>query len=138
MAIRAEYIGGGISQRELAKKYGVSAGVLMNKANAEGWKKQRDDAESKALAKSVQKAANAVADNATIAAEIQREMLMRLKHTVEKFPLDATEVRQQKDGKTIVFKLRDLAATYKDLTEGMPKGEGADMEDLNPLVELLK
>lgn len=87
---------------------------------------------------SIQKAADAAADNATLAQEIQRQMLIRLKRTIEKFPLDATEVRQQKDGKTIVYRLRDLSATYKDITDGMQIGEAADIEDLNPLVELLQ
>ena len=35
------------------------------------------------------------------------------------------------------YKLTDLTRAYKDLTEDMPKG-GNDVEDLNPLVELLK
>ena len=42
-AIRAEYIGGGISQRKLAKKYGLSEAALMQKANREGWRKDRDE-----------------------------------------------------------------------------------------------
>ena len=39
--IRAEYIGGGISQRKLAKKYNLSETTLMKKANAEGWHQLR-------------------------------------------------------------------------------------------------
>ena len=37
-----------------------------------------------------------------------------------------------------VFKLRDLAAAYKDLTADMQIAGNADIEDLSPLVELLR
>jgi hypothetical protein len=37
-----------------------------------------------------------------------------------------------------VYKLRDLAAAYKDLTADMQIAGNADIEDLSPLVELLK
>ena len=73
-----------------------------------------------------------------LAQEIRRELLRRLKRTIDKYPIDATEVRQQKDGKTLVYKLRDLTAALKDVMDDMPKSESAEVEDLNPLVELLK
>ena len=36
------------------------------------------------------------------------------------------------------YKLRDLPAAYKDLTDDMQTAEGIDVEDLSPLVELLR
>jgi hypothetical protein len=36
------------------------------------------------------------------------------------------------------FKLRDLAAAYKDLTADMQIAGDSDIEDLSPLVELLR
>jgi hypothetical protein len=54
-----------------------------------------------------------------------------------KYPQDATEVRQQKDGKTMVYKLTDLTKAYRDLTEDIV-ATGSDIEDLNPLVEMLQ
>ena len=77
-AIRAEYIGGGISQRKLAAKYGVSPDGLMQKANREGWKRDRDKAVSKGIAESQQKSADAIADNAVIAADLKKRLLLRL------------------------------------------------------------
>lgn len=85
-----------------------------------------------------QKTAEAAADNVVIAREIQRDLLERLKRISMKYPQDATEVRQQKNGKTMVYKLRDLTAAYKDLTGDIHTGEIAEVEDLSPLVELLK
>ena len=89
----------------------------MKKAAAEGWLKLRKEADSKSIALAQQKIANKAADNATLAADIKHRLLLRLKRTEELFPLDATEVRQVKDGKTLVFRLRDLTNAYKDLVQ---------------------
>lgn len=66
-----------------------------------------------------QKTAEAAADNAALAQDIRRALLERLQRTVEKFPQDATEVRAQKDGKTIVYRLSDITKAYKDLTDDL-------------------
>lgn len=84
-----------------------------------------------------QKTVEAAVDNAAIAREIQRDLLERLKRISMKYPQDATEVRQQKDGKTMVYKLTDLTKAYKDLTDDIIM-TGGDIEDLNPLVEMLQ
>jgi hypothetical protein len=134
-AIRAEYIGGGISQRKLAAKHGVSADVLMQKANREEWKKDRDKAISKGIAKSQQKSAEKIADNATIAADIKKMLLLRLQRIGNKYPFDATEIRTKQGENTVIFRLRDLTAAYKDLTDGLPMAQG----DQNaPIYELLR
>lgn len=133
-AIRAEYIGGGISQRKIAAKYGVSPDVLMQKANREHWKDDRDKAISKGIAKSQQKSADAIADNAVIAADLKKRLLLRLQRIEERYPFDATEVRAKQGNNFVVFRIRDLTAAYKDLTEDLPKPE----EDKNgPIYELL-
>ena len=36
------------------------------------------------------------------------------------------------------YKLTDLTKAYRDLTEDLPMGDGNEVEDWNPLVELLK
>lgn len=98
----------------------------MNKANAEGWKKQRSVVESKALARAEQKTADAAANNAVLAQEVHHKLLARLDRTIDKFPLDATEVRQQKDGKTLVYKLTDITRAYRDLMDGRESDMSAE------------
>ena len=39
--IRAEYIAGGISIRELAQKYGINRGAVGRKAKSENWAEER-------------------------------------------------------------------------------------------------
>ena len=135
-AIRAEYIGGGISQRKLAEKHGVSADVLMQKANREKWKKDRDKTLSKATARIQQKSADAIADNATLAQDFRKRLLLRLLRIEAKYPFDATEIRTHEGKSTVTFRIRDLTAAYKDLTEDLTMSEGATNELLQSLLAL--
>jgi Zn-dependent peptidase ImmA (M78 family) len=151
-AIRAEYIGGGTSYRKLAKKYGVSINVLSPKATAEGWFNMRKEAETKATAKALQKTADIAADNATIAARIRTKLLRKLEKEIDALPdmigsetrNSVTENEFSQDGRRIQkvkeaaksFKLRDLAAAYKDLTADMVQTEQAGNELLQSLLEL--
>lgn len=65
--------------------------------------------------------ADAAASNATIAAELKKSLLLRLKHIEQKYPMDATEIRTRQGNSTAIFKIRDLTAAYKDLTDDLPK-----------------
>lgn len=134
-AIRAEYIGGGTSYRKLAEKHQVSFMVLKTRAKKEDWPGLRTQAELKASTEATQKVADATAENATIAAEIKKRLLLRLQRIEERYPFDATEVRAKQGNNFVVFRIRDLTAAYKDLTEDLPKPE----EDKNgPIYELLR
>ena len=143
-AIRAEYIGGGISQRKLAKKHGVAIGTLLERANNEGWAKQRERVQNKAVIRAEQKAVDSASDFAAKAAQC-RAML------IEQLAFEIQQVRQIQEGigsetndsvitntyakdkngkivgrvpqktveKRVTRKLKDLTAAYKDLTGGM-------------------
>ena len=117
--IRAEYIGGGISQRKLAQKYGVSETTLMKKANREGWQHLRSETDSKSVAQAQQKTADAVSSNAVLAQDIKHKLLLRLKRIESKYPSDATEVRQKRGNDMEIFRVRDLTAAFADLTKDM-------------------
>lgn len=151
-AIRAEYIGSDISQRKLAAKYHIKEGVLLRKANRENWAKHRENARNKAVIKAEQKTAEALSDNAAIAARIKTKLLLKLEREIDSLPdkigseLFNTAVEYGKNEKGLRtrkessqgYKLRDLTAAYKDLTDDMQTAAGIDVEDLSPLVELLR
>lgn len=134
-ALHAEYIGGGISQRKLAAKYGVSPDALMQKANREGWKKDRDKAVSKGIAKIQQKSAEKMADNATLAADLKQRLLMRISRIEQKYPFDATEIQTREGKSTVTFRIRDLTAAYKNLTEDI---QSVTADKNAPVWELLR
>ena len=120
-AIRAEYIAGNISQRKLAKKHGVSEGTLMLKANKEGWKKLRDDAESKAITRTKQKTADAVASNAVKLERAKGLAIDRLIKALEQMPeKSGTHSRQTitEGGKrmTVDYDLIDIVVSLEKLT----------------------
>ena len=153
-AIRAEYIGGGTSYRKLAKKYKVNYNQISERGSREGWVKLAEEVRIKTLSRSVQKSAEAAADNAAIAARIRTKLLRKLEREIDALPDSmgsetantARENIYSQDGKRItsvkeagkVYKLRDLAAAYKDLTADMQIAGNSDIEDLSPLVELLR
>lgn len=125
----------------------------MAKANREHWKKDRDKAISKGLARIQQKSAEAISNNAVIAHRIREKLLRRLEKEIDALPdnigTESSKVvsDNQFQGKNRVpshteeikraYKLRDLTAAYKDLTDDMPKEEDSStMEKLDKLLEV--
>jgi transcriptional regulator with XRE-family HTH domain len=123
--IRAEYITG-VSQRQLAEKYGVSRTMIERRSRNEKWSSERVAARAKVQEKVIQKTAQKAADNASIAADIKRKALLLLDRLVDDFAQHtATEHREYNEHNlTDIKRLRDLTAAYKDLTADMATGTG--------------
>ena len=135
--IKGEYVAGGISQRELAKKYGLSWSTLQKRANRERWAEVRQRACNKVVEKVVQETAKKKADNATLAADIKRKGLIILDGLFDDFAqVRATEHRESRKGITDIKRLRDLTQAFRDLTDDIPSGENANSELLQSLMEL--
>ena len=128
--VRAEYVSGGLSQRKLAQKYHIPFSTLQKRANREKWATDRQDARIIMAQNAVQETAEAVAENAAIAARIKTKLLRKLEKEIDALPeLIGSETRNSiteqsggHDGKkarevTKSYKLRDLTAAYKDLTD---------------------
>ena len=135
-AIRADYIKGGISQRKLAEKYGVSENTLIKKANAEKWSDQRATAYNKATTRIQQKTAETAADNATLAASIKRKGLLILERLFDAYDVDSTEHRESANGKADIKRIRDLTAAYKDLAGDLMPDTAGDSALLKSLMEM--
>lgn len=133
--IRAEYIGGGISYRQIAKKYNIAFGTIRHRAQVENWVKEREVAEHNVSTMSAQKTAEAAADNATLAQDFRKRLLLRLLRIEAKYPFDATEIKTHEGKNTVTFRIRDLTAAYKDLADGLPMAEG---DKNTPIYELLR
>lgn len=103
--VKAEYVAGGISQRAIAEKYGISWSTLQKRAQKEKWAKVRQAASDKIVEKTVQKAAKMNADNATLAADIKRKGLVILNNLFDDFAkVKATEHRDYK-GRNLVARV---------------------------------
>lgn len=122
--IRAEYIAGGISIREIAQKYGINRGAVGRKAKAENWAEDRAKTASIVRQKTddtiVSRLSEAYAENADIAERIRMKLLVRLEREIDALP-ESIGTRLSRDGKEC--KLRDLTGAYLDLTRDAPYAE---------------
>ena len=148
--VRAEYIGGGTSYRKLCAKYKVSLTVLKKRAKSERWPQLREEVKHKTLTIATQKTAEVNADNATIAARIKTKLLIRLEKEIDRLPESIgsestnTAVEYGKNDKgskmrkeaSKSYKLRDLTAAYKDLTDDMTLADNSGNELLQSLLDL--
>ena len=146
--IKADYVAG-VSQRTLSAKYHVSRDAIAKHCRVEGWTNERKKAQAEVTQKVIQKTAESTADNATIAARIKTKLLRKLEKEIDALPdMIGSESRNtfvEKDsnkGKhtmkevTKAYKLRDLAAAYKDLTADMITTENITNPLLQSLYEL--
>lgn len=132
--IRADYINGA-SYGDLAKKYSLSKSTIYEHAKLDGWQTLRTNAANAARTKVIQKTANTAAENAVIAAELKKKLLIRLSRIEARYPYDATEVRSREGKNTVIFKIRDLTAAFRDLTDDMTNNDATQNE---PIRELLR
>lgn len=128
-AIRAEYIAGGISQRDLADKHKLSYGTLRSRADKEGWVKTREDTVRKINEKTAQKAAQKTADAAAANAvklEKARALLIdKIMLALEQMPnKSGTRIRQTHTDKnngnqvSVDYDLSILVSAFEKLSSG--------------------
>lgn len=86
-AIRAEYLAGGISQRKLAAKHGLSYNSLRRRAESENWVTGREEQERRTAARAAQKTADAVANNAVKLERARGLAIDRLIKALEEMPI---------------------------------------------------
>ena len=133
--IRAEYING-VSQRGLAEKYGLSRTIIADHCKRGNWSEAREKAKAEITQNIIQKTAEKVADNATLAADIRRKGLLILDRLFDDYMnVTATEHRESVAGKTDIKRLRDLTNAYRDLTVDITSN---DMDKNAPVYELLR
>ena len=136
--IKAEYIAGGISQRALAEKHGISQATVERRAKKEKWTAKRKAADMKAVEKVSEKTAEAVADNAVMLERIKTKLLQKLDRMVDAYPdTDAAEVKHRTKTTEVIYRMKDIAAVYSALEDKTIKAN-VDIEDLSPLTELLR
>lgn len=105
---------------------------MIKRANTEGWAKSREKAYNRSVLQVEQKTANAASENAAIAQRIKAKLLRKLEKEIDALPESiGSETRNSVIEKTHekgasrmkeatkAYKLRDLTAAYRDLTEDM-------------------
>lgn len=144
-AVRAEYIGGGISQRELAKKHNIPIGTLLQRANEEQWAKARKSASNKSRIKAEQKTAEKTADNAVIFERMRKKALLKLERELDAvLEKEGTESRHTETyfseeekrtiSETTISKLADILALMEKIAGA---GFGTNEPQLKAIREIL-
>lgn len=137
--IKAEYIKGGISQRAIAEKYGISQATVERRAKKEKWTTKRREAEQKSIEKVTEKSAEAIADNAVMLERAKTALLGKVVRMIENFPDNGAQVvKKKQNGALLTFSLKDIATVLAVVEDKTEKGKGVDVEDLAPLAELLR
>ena len=102
-AIKADYLTGELSVKELAAKHGVSTNQIYKKVSSEGWKKTLQKIRQKTEEKVVARVARARARELDVIASSTEKMAALLAKTVEELDAQPTDKRLRN--------LKGLAAT---------------------------
>lgn len=102
--IKSEYIRGKISQRDLAKKYGVSLSSITRRSKKENWSEMKTQAEDKARTKVVESVASEMVKDEE---NIQAVADMLLKKILDMIN-DAEGCKNARDLKSLTASLRDV------------------------------
>ena len=131
LAIKTEYINGGISYRKLAEKHGVSASYLMQRATKEGWAKERNQqhskTEAKAKQKTVEKISDALSDAAADEAAVKARIRTKIYQEIEK-RLSAEEVESAD--------FRKLVQSFKDMCEIVVEDGKNEKEGVRVIIDV--
>jgi hypothetical protein len=136
--IRNEYIQGGISYRELAKKHDVPFGTLQRIAKKEKWTTLRLQADDKAKTEIVKNVGKSKGKHSTNVLKVADKLLDKISEMVDNMPiLDTQSVKQLtsalKDLKDIKgiktnLDLKEQEARIAKLQKEAETGDGQDNE----------
>lgn len=128
--LKAEYIAGGISYRELAEKHGVSFHTLRKIAAKENWRELRDKTSAKAATKIVEIESDKQAERMRRLLTVSDNLLAVVEDAVNKFQLG--ELKLEKGA------LKSLSSTIKDIKDIQNIKSQLDIEEQKARVAILK
>lgn len=128
--IKSEYIAGGISYRELAKKHDVPFDTLKTHAVGEGWYKLRQQASQKAATKIVEIESDKQAERMKRLLTVSDELLIAVEDAVRAFRV----------GELLLDKsaLKQLSGTIKDIKDIQNIKTQLDIEEQKARIAILK
>ena len=104
--LRVEYISSDISQRALAKKYGITPSLMWKKAKEGEWDEQREQCKVKCVQKTVDAIAEDKADECTRAFRVASKVMCKIEEFIDK--VDLEDEYAMKNLKTITSAIKDL------------------------------
>ena len=118
--IRAEWLKGGITQKALAEKYGVSVKTIQNRAYKEGWKKQKGKIREKVEEKLCERVVRARVTHLEKLIQAQEDVLdglLQLAADIKKEPKNMLRDKQLtiRNAESITRALQTATMTQRDL-----------------------
>ena len=104
--LRMEYISSEISQRALARKYGIPDGRVWTRANKEGWIEQKEQCKAKVKQKAIELVAEDKADECTRAFRIANKVMEKIEEYVDE--MDLEDEYAMKNLKAVTSAIKDL------------------------------
>lgn len=132
LKIKTEYINGNVTQRELAKKYGVTLRQISNHATAENWVTEREQFRDKISAEIQQETADKIVDAESEVLAIKSRLKLKMYQQIEKRMETVDDLEGQE--------FRRLVQNYKDMCDIQDADDKQQtaVEDLTPLAEKLR
>lgn len=113
-AIKTEYITTGTSYRKLAQKYGVGESTLFAKASKEKWVEQKEQHQSKTVAKTLNAISNKQADRAAKLVGVSDLLLDKVKELLETNEELLVDTSIMRDVSVILKNLKDIQMIKSD------------------------
>ena len=104
--LRVEYISSDISQRAMAKKYGITPSLMWKKAKEGEWDEQREQCKVKCVQKTVDSIAEDKADECTRAFRVASKVMCKIEEYID--TVDLNDEYAMKNLKTITSAIKDL------------------------------
>ena len=131
LAIKTEYINGGISYRKLAEKYEVPFPTLRDRAAREAWKEEKKEQRNKVVTntsqKTVEKISDALSDAAADEAAVKARIRTKIYQEIEK-RLSAEEVESAD--------FRKLVQSFKDMCEIVVEDGKNEKEGVRVIIDV--
>ena len=126
--IKTEYITKGTSYRKLAKKYGVGESTLFARASKEQWVEQREQHQSKVVAKTLDAISDKQVDRAANLISVSDLLLSKVKSLLES---DAEALNDTQS-------MKHISGVLKDIKEIQMIRSDADMREQEARIKNLQ
>lgn len=133
--LKAEYIAGGVSYRELAEKYGVSHSTLRQRAAREKWSTQKDNVRAEAEQKMIDTISDEQSEQAVSAVNLINQAAMNFLMQIAD---ESVKIKEGKVDKNITTKYSEYALALARLKDVLGIKSERDIDEQDARIENLR
>lgn len=133
--LKAEYIAGGVSYRELAEKYGVSQSTLRQRAAREKWSEQKNTVRTEVEQKMIDTISDEQTEQAVSAASLISKAAMNF---LMKIAEESLKIKEGKSDKDITTKYSEYALALSRFKDVLDIKSEKDIEEQQARIDNLR